>query len=231
MKNESAFLNRPVRIVIIDSGIDKSKSNLSEFVTEEITVRIDENGKIYERKMVSFTHEHGTAVSIIIKTLCSNVEFVSINILDENLLADGRVLIYALSRAFDFNPDIIHMSLGTPKLIYKFQLRKLVCKANKNNISIVAATSNDGKKCYPAYIRGVIGVKALYPKSNIYNYTEGFFYASSNPENIPDLEKLKNNFIQGTSMSAACITGYLSCNLSEKGVSKNEALSYMKKHG
>ena len=171
-------------------------------------------------------HLHGTAIAMIIRHICSNVEFISVNILDENLSTDGRILTYALSQVLDYQPDIIHMSLGTLKKRYIFTLKRIVKEARKLNILLVAAAENSGRISYPAYLNGVIGVKAAFFKnSSEYLHKHGFFYAPIGTEGISCIQKISEiKNAKGTSMAAAYISGHLAMILNDsKELSFKEA--------
>lgn len=189
---------------------------------------INDDGYITENVNIPVRNLHGTVVAMIIRHICSEVEFISVNILDENLLTDGRVLAYSLSRVFDYNPDIIHMSLGTVKKRYILPLRKIVKEAQKLNIHLVAAANNLGKASYPAYLKGVFGVKSgVFSDDTQYSYNQGFFctppstYGIECIQRVPDIRNAR-----GTSMSAAYISGHLA------EILKNEnKLSYKEAKG
>lgn len=140
------------------------------------------------------------------------------------MVSDGRVLVHSLKKILLYSPDIIHLSLGTTSPRYIFQLKRIVRKAIKKNIIIVCSANNHGLKSYPAYLKGVVGVKA---SSNDINagikYENGFFYAPSmviDELNLINISKRKQ--LKGTSISAAYITGYLALIKYEQGSIKND---------
>lgn len=204
-------IKRKVKIAVIDSGIDTKISDLKNYVVHSTGFGINNDGYITENSNTPVRNLHGTAVAMIISNICSDVEFISINILDENLLTDGRVLAYSLSRVFDYNPDIIHMSLGTLKKRYIFPMKKIIKEAKRLNIQLVAAADNLGKVSYPAYLKGVFGVKSdMFDDYTRYSYKDGFFYAPLGTSGIECIEKLPYiRDAKGTSMSAAYISGHL----------------------
>jgi hypothetical protein len=161
---------------------------------------------------------HGTIVAAIIRHICSDVECISVNILDENLSTDGRILAYSLSQVFDYKPDIIHMSLGTLKKRYIFPLRKIVKEAKRLNIPMVAAAENSGEVSYPAYLKGVIGVKSeKFENCMQYSYKDRFFYAPLGTDGIDYVQEIPDiRAAKGTSMSAAYISGHLARILNNK---------------
>lgn len=202
---------KPITIAIIDSGIDVSVPDLCKFVKDSTGFKINDEGYIVEDKNKSVMHPHATIIAHIIKEMFSEIEFISVNILNERLSTDGRVLLYALQRTLEYKPDIIHLSLGTTRLKYILPLKKLVKRALRENISIVCAANNQGKRSYPAFLKGVFGVKAdaAYKSENI-GYRTKFYYAPLRAENLQILpERPLLEEVSGTSFSAAYITGHI----------------------
>lgn len=124
------------------------------------------------------------------------------------------------------------MSLGTVKKRYIFPLRKIVKEAKRLNITLVAAAENSGKVSYPAYLKGVIGVKAdSFDDYMQYSYKQGFFYAPSGIEGIECLQEIQDiKNVRGTSLSAAYISGHLARIVKDKkNLSYNEAIEELLK--
>ncbi len=223
--------DKNIKIVIIDSGIDKSKAGLDKFVGCNLRYRLDSYGKVISTEEYTICHEHGTAIAMIIKNICPKVEFISMSILDENLSSDGRLMLYAIKEAINLNPDIIHLSLGTKRPKYRFSLARLMKKAEQSNILVVSALSNDRKKSYPAAIKNVIAVSANFPGGpmDIY-YKTGMFYATPGLDGIPGQDELLNRNMMGSSLSAAYMTGYICNKMLQNSVMKpNEMRKYIKK--
>lgn len=203
--------NRTIRIAVVDSGIDAQNLGIEEKVIFKTGYRVDDKGYIVERKGLDIRDEHGTVVAGIINHICPDAKLMDVNIFDENLKTSSKVLLNALSHVIDYEPDIIHMSLGTLKKCYNRYFKKVIREAKRKNILLVAAAEETGKKSYPAYLKGVIGVKPDDDlKERQYCYHKGFFYAPPGIEGITRL-KCKDVFEEyyGSSMSAAYITGHL----------------------
>jgi hypothetical protein len=202
---------KTIRIVVIDSGIDPFVCSLSDYIEESTGYRINDEGYIIEDNKMEIKHLHGTLISLIISHLCRHVKFISINILDEKLTSDGRVLLAALEKGIAYKPDIVHLSLGTTRLRYIFPLRKLICEAMKQNILIISAVSNEGRRSYPACLKGVIGVKAdINHRFKIFGYENGFYYAPFRTDGIDGINEINaKTCAAGTSISAAYVTGYI----------------------
>lgn len=195
---------------MIDSGIDTSVSDLGDYVTYSTGFEVNNEGYIVENRKKEIQNRHGTVISLIIRHLCRDVEFIGVNILNERLATDGRILAYALEETLSYKPDIINLSMGTTRGRHKWVLKKIIKKATDNNIIIVAAAHNEGIVSYPAYIKGVIGVKADLSGSFFkYYFKDDFFYAPCTAEGIPGVDADKDKHLAGTSYSAAYITGHI----------------------
>lgn len=215
---------------MIDSGIDIEKSGLKQYVKKSTGFFINDEGYIRESDELKVRHMHGTAVAMVIKHICNNVEFISVNILDEMLSTDGRVLICALEEVISYSPDIIHMSLGTTRWRYRFALQKLVKSAARDGIVLVAAANNEGLKCYPANLKHVIGVKAANINDcRAYFYRDGFFHAPYHMHGIPGAEMAGVYNCRGTSISTAFMTGNIARMITETGRVNPEELLYLLK--
>lgn len=199
-----------VRIVIIDSGIDINEKYLKGYIKKDIGYRFDSNYKIINELNPMVRNMHGTLIAKTIKYICNDVEFISINILDENLRGDSTKLMKALDEALIFNPHIVHLSLGLTKFKYFFLLKKYIKRLNDNNVIVVSAANNEGRRSYPAYYKDVVGVKGLDISDDSFYHCGRFFCASLFlPQFIIDENEMYKT-IQGNSISAAYITGHIS---------------------
>lgn len=209
---------KTIKIVVVDSGIDPSIYFLNKYIEESTGYRVNDEGHIIEDKKMEIKHLHGTAISLIISHLCKYVQFISINILDDKLTTDGRVLLTALKKAITYKPDIIHLSLGTTKLRYIFPLKKLISEALEQNILIVSAVSNERTRSYPACLKGVIGVRAdINHRFKTFGYENGYYYAQFKADGIDGISEISRKIcIAGTSISAAFITGYFASEMYSK---------------
>ncbi|MET3207138.1 UNVERIFIED_CONTAM: hypothetical protein ABIC26_000072 [Paenibacillus sp. PvR008] len=222
---------KPVRIVVLDSGIDVDKGGLIEHVKDSIQFRIDKNGIVLEKNEFSYSNDHGTAVAMAIKHIAPDIEFISMNILNKELRSDGRVLLHAFKRAIECNPDIIHMSLGTKSFRYSKPLRKLSCEAQDNETFVVAAANNDKVRSLPARLKNVIGVLGL---SNLnpenYCFTNKYFYACDHVNNVEKIHEIPNyEYLVGSSIAAAFISGHIARLISRTNLRYDEINSLLKR--
>ena len=212
---------KKVSIAVIDSGIDASVSDLSNFLLKTTGYRINQEGYIAEAPDIKPSSLHGTSISLIIRDICKDVQFLSMNILDEKMTTDSRIMIYAMNEAVKLKPDIIHLSLGTTNWRYRSYMKHIVAKATEMNIIIVASYNNNSFwHTYPACIKGVIGVKTskLLIKKDAYFKKRGCYYAPFSMIDIYGTENLDTNKMRGTSISAAYITGHIA------NIKRNEGL-------
>ena len=206
----------PAVVALIDSGIDPRMSDIGNFIRKSTGFSI-KDGYIAEDKERPIESEHATAISLIIREIAKDVEFISINILNERLATDFRVLLYALYYTLDYalrldglKPDVIHLSLGTSNLLHYFHLRDIVIKAAASDILIVASADNGLGICLPASMNGVLGVKSSPDlKPDRYSFDGRFFRAPSTLNGISGSDCLERQDYKGCSLAAAYITGHI----------------------
>lgn len=201
---------RPATIALIDSGIDTGKCNLGKFIKMSTGFSV-KGGYIVEDRERPIKSEHATAIALVIREIAGDVEFISINILNEQLATDFRVLFYALNYTLDeLKPDIIHLSLGTTKLSHYFHLRDTVRKAIDSDLILVASADNGPRISFPAFMSGVLGVKSSFDlNSHDYGFDGRFFRASPFLKGIGGSDCLNRQDYRGNSIAAAYITGHI----------------------
>lgn len=202
----------PVKIFVVDSGINKNISDLNQYVTNSTGFGVNKDSYIAQDNTREIKNMHGTAIALIIRDIFDKVELTSINILNENLKTDARILIYSLCWCLENKPDIIHLSLGTRSFFYSFALRKIIKEAHKNNILVVAAHDNLQGISYPASLKGVFGVKGSEGlEKNDFSYNNKLWLAPFGFNGIKGVNELQENAdnLFGNSMAAAYITGHI----------------------
>jgi len=218
-----------VNIVVIDSGINTSISDLGSYVKKSTGFRLNEHGVVVEEVGMQAKSEHGSAVALIIRFLCPEARFLSVNIFGNEKSADGRVLLHAFRQAVAYKPDIINLSLGTTRIRYLFPFERALKTALDCGIVVVAAAGNDGRKSYPAYLKGTIGVKSINTEDEDYlHYKNGFYYAPHGFSNVTGADELRTT-AGGNSTAAAYMTGYIGSLMIHRGHnSRNEILKELK---
>lgn len=214
---------------MIDNGIDCKVASLNEVVLEAFSYKIDDGYIVNEKTTNSPKNMHGTIISNIIFSLCSEVQIYDFKILDENLQTDGRILIRAIEDAIKLNPDIIHLSLGTTNRCYEKELKKLVERAKEKDILIVAASSNCGELTFPASIKEVVAVKSIVG-SNKYGFFNGYCLA---PYSVFKENRIFHDGVclnlTGNSVAAAYVSGQLAeiINVNDVGTNYECVSSYV----
>jgi hypothetical protein len=250
-------LFRPVKIAILDHGIDVKhpllKNHLSKKLSEcdikgdpplfEKAPDNDGNGKkgdclgwdfSEDKNLVDDDEGHGTHVAGIIKTLLlSNVPFeiLPLKVLKngDNLTraTQGRTLAQRMKEAIDYalaeKVDIIHMSLGWPRLLHTSELQKSLQTATDQNVFLVAAAGNSSQEfaSFPCLIKAVICVGSVRPNgelspfSNRGSYVDVFGFVekilSTHPLYLPPQDSQISGFDHrnGTSQAAPMVTAAL----------------------
>lgn len=220
-----------VSIVIIDSGIKTSVSDLSNYVIKSTGYMVNSEGFISEFPDIKPNGIHGTTIALVIRDICRNVQLTSINILDERISTDSRVMLYAMNEALKLEPDVIHMSLATTNSRYMSYMKEIVEMAIEKNIIIVAACNNNGFWSYPAFINGVVRVKSTKQCSKYQFYKkEGAYYAPFAMKEINGADEYAFHKMVGTSIAAAYITGHIAnIKSTENNNNINETLNSLDK--
>lgn len=195
---------REIIVALIDGGLNSNEFEVKESVG--LTMKNDMIQIISNPKNKS---NHGINVARCIKSIYPNVEFIDINILDENMESNSKVLLKALEYCKDLNVDIINISLGTTNRKYYFKMKRILKQIIKNEVIIVAADSNDGEISYPANIKEVVKVKGYggMDSSKTF-YNEGYYY-SSNVLSKDLISRKSEEGICGNSIACGFITGHV----------------------
>ncbi len=201
-----------IRIALIDSGIDKDHSFLSNgiyYLQDFSLSTILQNDEIdYCKDLIG----HGTACAGIITRKAPAVELLIIKIFDTEFTSSYSLLLKAIEYSIDQKVNIINLSLGMTQRIDYSELQALCNKAYENNIVIVAAENSDGIISYPACFENVFCVKAgkIYKKY-------GYFFKNDGSNNIiarGDHQKVdwlngQNIFVAGSSFAAPHLSGII----------------------
>lgn len=201
---------KKVSVGVIDSGINTNVSDLENYVIKSTGYRVNSEGFISEFPDIQPNGIHGTAIALIIRDICKYVQFISINILDNRLASDSRIMIYAMNEAVKLEPDIIHMSLGTTNWRYRSYIKEIVNIAYEKNIIMVASCKNIGLWSYPASMHGVVRVKSAKQCAKYQFFKKRrAYYAPFAMIDIDGANKFVTRKMVGTSIAAAYITGHI----------------------
>lgn len=141
--------DHPVRVAILDSGIDPTHEKI---------------GAVHEVPLDSRAQQtalgagHGTACAGIVREIAPTAILYDVRIFDESLTTDSQVLLAAILWTIEHRMDVVNLSLGTTDVSCRDALTKVCHQAREAGVILVAAEHNDGRESYPAVFPGVIGV-------------------------------------------------------------------------
>nr|WP_253294666.1 S8 family serine peptidase [Anaerocolumna aminovalerica] len=146
-------------IAIIDDGIDRSKLLYHNL---KYNLFVDDSNEIREWDSGNhiFTH-HGTMCARIIETYAPKADFISISVFQNTKLKTNcERLFAALNWCLENEIQLVHMSVGTDRLMDSLMIRPVIARMLMQGQIIVAAGNNKGSYTIPACLGGVIGVIA-----------------------------------------------------------------------
>ncbi|GEK35666.1 S8 family serine peptidase [Kurthia sibirica] len=220
---------KTIKIAVLDTGINTKENNMRKFIKKSYNT-FDKSSKTKP------INNHGTLItSLIVNSKHKNkqigikndhVEIYDVQVLDENGKGNTKNTILGIEWSIKNKVDIINISYGLSK--NNISLQKIIKKAKKNGILIIAASGNnlDSSTDYPAKYKEVISVSAIDKKNNIYIYAgmEKVDYLAPGV-NIPALnEKGKIEYVTGTSFSTAYVTGLIA--LLRGNLNNNDSIKY-----
>ena len=146
-------------IAIIDDGISDLYIDRDKIIQDLI---ITSAGDIHERKSNQpVITDHGTTIARIILRYIPEATFCSLSIFQSLPLCANCAQMYAAFKwCLEHDVPIINASIGTEDMSCRKDMQSIVRKIQKSGKIIIAAESNKGKKCIPAYLEGVIRVRA-----------------------------------------------------------------------
>lgn len=230
---------KAVKVAVIDQGVDKNHPELKGQVISSYNANDPMN-----QTMPDF---HGTHVSGIIAAkkgngvggygVNPNAKILSYDVFDRSQGASDYNIADAILKAVHDKAKVINMSLAgyAPSPI----IEEAVKTAIKNNVTIVAAASNESidEPAYPASYEGVISVGSTNAKNKLSWYSN---YGPTVDLVAPgediyaplyDYEK-KSTFekMSGTSMASPVVAGVASLLLSKHPNLKPEQIEYILEH-
>ncbi|WP_026576729.1 S8 family peptidase [Bacillus sp. UNC438CL73TsuS30] len=150
---------------------------------------------------------HGDQVSLLIKKISPKVQLYCIPVASPSGSIKEYDFIKGLISAIELKVDIINMSLGFNKKIDKVE--SILLEAKNKNIVLVAAAGNKGKNSldFPANSPFVISVGAIDTDGERWDYSN---YGNELDFVLPGTSiKVEDKFLEGTSFSAAILTGMI----------------------
>lgn len=200
--DELIYGNEPVKIALLDTGVDSDHAYISPYITKTYDVSGEMDPEDYAG--------HGTKVAgIITAHLPQTVELLSIKVFTNNNTSSVSKIVNGIELAIKEEADIINMSLGT--FSNSSSIQEAVEKAQAAGILIVAAAGNFGGTglTYPARYNDVIAVGSiskLGERSKFSQVGQGLDFVA--PGELVYTSTLNNEmtYDSGTSLSAGYVT-------------------------
>jgi subtilisin family serine protease len=201
-------MNRPVRVVVIDSGVHAAHPHVNG-VGGGIGLSPDGAREAdYVDRL-----GHGTAVTAVIREKAPAAEIFVARVFDRELASTGAALVAACAWAVEQGADIVNLSLGTRNEEHAELLAAAASALRAAGAVTVAAGLQDGIPWLPGTLSGVWSVTLDWAlprdECRVAISDEGAvaFEASGYPRPIPGVPPERN--LKGLSFAVANVTGLL----------------------
>jgi subtilisin family serine protease len=200
----------PVRVAVIDSGVNPEHPHIAEHGAIAGGVWIREDGTLDEDWIDRIGH--GTAVAAAIREKAPGAELYAVKIFDRALSSDLGTLMRAIDWAAEHGAHLINLSLGTVKREHEPLLAGAIRRAAAHGSIIVAARDDRGVRWFPGSLPGVVPVQVDWecPREEYRRLViDGttVYRASGFPRAIPGVAQSRN--LNGISFAVANVTGLL----------------------
>ena len=218
---EKAKSKDPIKVAVIDSGVDANHPDLKGKIL---------NGRDFlnDDTDASDDHGHGTFVAGIIAAEANNigikglhdyVQIVPVKVIDENGLGTYEDVAKGILFAADNAAKVINLSIGG--YAYSFVLQEAVDYAFEKGCIVVAAGGNDGieQEIFPAAYPDVIGVSALGYNGEIWHDSNSGRHIDVSAPGVNIISTgLAESYVyaSGTSASASMVSALAGMLVSEK---------------
>ncbi len=205
--------NNPVKVAILDSGID----NTHPFLKKRIVKSFDATQKI---NITKDKFGHGTAIAGIIgassnkqtiQGISPNVEIYDVKVLNDKGGGEIKNVVNGIKWSVKQDVDILNLSFGFQK--NDPTLKQAIDYAVDNNIIVIAAAGNTlgFSTDYPAKYKNVISISSVNKHMKRDKFAaKGKIDFVAPGVDIPVLTPTKKvNTVSGTSFSAAYASGIL----------------------
>lgn len=208
----------PLKVGIIDSGIDIENSSLMKYARK--TVNIENSREVNDEI------GHGTAIADLITRELEpdELELYIYKLFNKELNVDIKDFAKILELAIGDGIHIINCSLGTIDPSAKYELENIIREACDKGIIIISAWNDENYTTWPANFEGVISVKSGNQKSQTeWNWEKNkhshfIFRGTEQRVRWKDKSQL---FIGGSSFAAALCTRQISNEIIKNNLSLN----------
>lgn len=228
VSNDEKPYKNPVRVAVIDSGLDMTHEFFPPYIVESGWNTLDDSSNIYDDV------GHGTHIAGIIRQRAPNALIIPYKIVDRD---GGRLsnVVQAFDKAITTKVDVINTSFGV--LSPSNALEYMMQKAEEKNIIVISAAGNlnTSDAFYPASftysiaVAGVDNVGEKMTKSNFGDWIDVASYGNYIWSSLPG-----NNYghKSGTSQATAYVTGAVLRILEEFGpMSADKVLEKLNSEG
>jgi subtilisin family serine protease len=205
-------MNRTVRIAVVDSGIHEDHPHVGG-VTGGIG--ITEDGDVHDDYVDRLGH--GTAVAAVIHEKAPAANIFCIKVFDRELAATAKTLVAAIRCALDSDVHIINLSLGTANADHEPDLTRVIERAVRQGVIVIAAGEQDGVRWLPGALRGVWPVLLDWSipreecRVTLRAGSPPVCHASGYPRPIPGVPPEQN--LKGLSFAVANATGTVAASM------------------
>lgn len=206
-----------VKVAVLDTGISRNHIDLKGRVKRRVNFVSGSGGMDGHG-----THIAGTIAAIVnnrgIVGVAPAVELYDLRAFGPDGTANISDIIQGINWAIEHKIDIINMSFGSPE--DNFALKNAIRHAHQAGIIMVASAGNNGGALeYPAAYKGVVAVGAIDQNGKLAQFSS----RGKGLDTVAPGVKIKSTWLNnsyrvldGTSMSAAHITGLYALRLAEK---------------
>jgi subtilisin family serine protease len=205
-------MSRAVRVAVIDSGVHADHEHVGG-VTGGFGIA--EDGTLHDDYVDHLGH--GTAVVAAIREKAPAAEIFCIKVFDRELAATGQALVSAIEHAREAGAHIINLSLGTTNREYEEALTRVVERAIRSGVIVIAAGEQDGVRWLPGALRGVWPVILDWSvpreecRVTLQAGSPPICHASGYPRPIPGVPPERN--LKGLSFAVANVTGHIAATM------------------
>ena len=209
-------MNRPVRVVVVDSGVHATHPHVSGVSGG---VGIDSAGDFHSDFVDRLGH--GTAVVAAIREKAPAAEILIAKVFDRELAATSLALVGACRWALEQRADIVNLSLGTTNPNHVGPLASALGELQSVGAVVVAAGRQDGVAWLPGTLPGAWSVTLDWTLPRDQCRVAGadgvapVFLAAGFPRPIPGVPPERN--LQGLSFAVANVTGLLAALFDREG--------------
>lgn len=160
----AAKATRPVKVAVLDTGVDATHETLRGKVVRAVDYAADESGRVTSSRLAAGNHDisgHGTGVASIVSSLAPNARLIDCRVLTSGRGGQGELVLAGLEEAIEGDAEIVNLSIAFKKDRYWDRTVKLLERAYEKNKIVVASKRNlalPGDLGLPAELANTVSV-------------------------------------------------------------------------